>query len=279
MFGGEEGLVEILMNWGTMYGIKVVGALLILVVGLPVARILTRVAGRLMRKAKVEETLVLFGAQVLNFVMVVFLIIATLNQVGVQTTSLIAVLGATALAVGLALQSNLSSLAAGVLILLFRPFKVGDVIEASGVLGTVEAITMLVTRIIAPDGKTIIVPNTNVLGSAIINYTAKPFRRIDLVFGIGYNDDLLKAKAVLMEVLQSDQRVLTDPAPQVTVLELADSSVNFAVRPWVAGDDFWSTRCDLIEKVKLRFDQEGISIPFPQQDVHLFQDKAEATVQ
>ena len=263
-------LMQQIGEWLALYGLKIVGAVAILVLGIAAAKMLTKLIRRVMRKAKMDDTLVSFGGNIIHFFLVGFVAIAALNQIGFQTASLIAVLGAAGLAVGLALQSNLSSLASGVLILLFRPFKIGDLIEAAGVTGTVESIGILTTNLKMPDGKIAIIPNTKVYGDKLINFFTTPNRRIDLVIGISYDDDLLKAKEVLTQILSEDLRVLTDPAPKVQVLELADSSVNFAVRPWVKNSDFWSTRCDLIEKIKLRLDAEGISIPFPQTDVHLF---------
>ena len=265
-------LIKQIEEWLALYGLKIVGAAAILVLGIAAAKMLTRLIRRIMRKAKMDETLVSFGGNIIHFFLVGFVVIAALNQVGFQTASLIAVLGAAGLALGLALQSNLSSLASGVLILLFRPFRIGDFVEVAGVSGTVESIGILTTNLKLPDGRTAIIPNTKVYGDKLINFFSTPNRRIDLVIGIGYGDDLLKAKQVLNQILAEDARVLGDPAPTVQVLELADSSVNFAVRPWVSNSDFWNTRCDLIEKIKLRLDAEGISIPFPQTDVHLFKE-------
>lgn len=263
-------LMQPIGEWLALYGLKIVGAVAILVLGIAAAKILTKLVRRVMRKAKMDDTLVSFGGNIIRFFLMGFVVIAALSQLGFQTASLIAVLGAAGLAVGLALQSNLSSLASGVLILLFRPFKIGDFVEAAGISGTVDSIGILATNLKLADGRIAIIPNTKVYGDKLINFFTTPNRRIDLVIGIGYGDDLLKAKKVLTQILSEDSRVLTDPPPWVQVLELADSSVNLGVRPWVQNSDFWSTRCDLVEKIKLRLDAEGISIPFPQTDVHLF---------
>jgi small conductance mechanosensitive channel len=264
----EQILVE-LRGWLTLYGLQVVGALAILVLGIIAAKALAGITKRLMQKAGVEETLVSFGSKVIKAVLIAIVIIAALNQVGFATTSLIAVLGAAGLAVGLALQSQLSSLAAGVLILLFRPFKLGDVIDAGGALGTVEAIGLLTTHLKTPDGLAVVIPNTKVIGDNITNYNHEDVRRVDLVIGVGYEDDLLKTKDLLVEILGSHPLVLSDPAPQVSVMNLGDSSVDFAVRPWVKREDYWTVRFELTEQMKLSLDQAGINIPYPQRDVHL----------
>ncbi len=264
-----EQIYQPLRQWLALYGLQVVGAVVTLVVGLFLARVASRFFKRVLVRAKVDETLVGFFGDVTRFLLIAIVLIATLNQAGFATSSLIAVLGGAALAVGLALQGQLSSLAAGVLLLVTRPFKIGDMVEVGGTTGSVEGISILNTRLAGFDGTKITMSNSSVWGGKIVNYFETPTRRIDLVFGIGYDDDLKKAKQVLEEIVASDQRVLKEPAPSVVVTELADSSVNFAVRPWVNNSDWWATRCALIEQVKLRFDQEGISIPFPQQDVHL----------
>jgi small conductance mechanosensitive channel len=263
-------------SWLTLYGLQVVGAIAILVIGMMVAKAVNRIFVKVLRKAEVEDTLVVFGGNVMKFLLMTFVIIAALNQVGFQTASLIAVLGGAMLAVGLALQGQLSSLAAGVLILISRPFKIGDMVEvAGGTTGTVEAITILNTRLKGFDGTVMVLPNTSVYSNKITNYYTSPTRRIELVFGIDYGDDVQKAKEIVLKLMREDERVLPEPEPAVWLTELADSSVNLTARPWVYNADFWQVRCDLMEKVKLAFDQAGLSIPFPQQDVHL---KGEAPV-
>jgi small conductance mechanosensitive channel len=196
-------------------------------------------------------------------------IIAALGRLGVNTSSFVAVIAAAGLAIGFALQGSLANFAAGVMLIFFRPFKVGDYVEAGGVSGTVEEVQIFMTALKTPDNKAVVVPNSSITGGNIVNYSAKPIRRVDLVMGIGYGDDIKRAKQVLEQVVSEDDRVLDDPAPTIAVLELADSSVNFAVRPWVRTPDYWSVYFDLTERIKLEFDARGISIPFPQRDVHL----------
>jgi small conductance mechanosensitive channel len=198
-------------------------------------------------------------------------ILAALAQLGIQTTSFIAVIGAAGLAVGLALQGSLANFAAGVLMVIFRPFQVGDFIEGAGVSGIVEEMQIFTTQLRTPDNKTIIIPNAKITGDNVTNYTRKDKRRVDLVIGVSYRDEIGKVKGVVADVLNGDERVLKDPAPTIAVLELGDSSVNFAVRPWVRTEDYWDVYFETTEKIKKRFDAEGISIPFPQRDVHLYQ--------
>ncbi len=269
-------MFESVRGWLTLYGLQVLGAIIILVVGVIAAKAISRLFVRVLRKAKVEETLVSFGGNLMKFLLTAFVVIAALNQVGFQTASLIAVLGGAMLAVGLAMQGQLSSLAAGVLILVSRPFKIGDMVEvAGGVLGTVEAITILNVRLQGFDGTQTILPNTKVYSEKITNFHSTPTRRIELVFGIDYGDDLQQAKEIVLGIMRDDARVLPAPEPGVWLTELADSSVNLTARPWVNNADFWQVRCDLMEKVKQAFDEAGISIPFPQRDVRL---KGEAPV-
>ncbi len=206
-----------------------------------------------------------------NVGIIVFAGLAAFERVGVATTSIIAVLGAMGLALGLALQGALANFAAGALMLVFRPMKVGDLVEAAGVFGRVEEIQIFNTVILTPDNKTVIIPNGQVTGGNITNYSAKGLIRVDLIFGIGYTDDLLKAKQILEEIVKADERVASNPAPSVDVMELADSSVNFAVRPFVDPEVYWNVYFGLTEQVKMRFDKEGLSIPFPQRDIHVFQ--------
>jgi small conductance mechanosensitive channel len=200
-----------------------------------------------------------------------FVIIATINQIGVQTTSLIAILGAAGLAVGLAMQGSLANFAAGVLIVIFRPYKVGDFVEAAGVGGSVLQVQILTTILKTADNKQIVVPNAQIMGSIITNYSANPTRRVDLVVGISYDDDIDKARDTIKGLVDSDQRILKDPACVVAVSELGDSSVDFVVRPWVNTADYWAVKFDLTEAIKKRFDEEGLSFPYPQRDVHLHQ--------
>ena len=223
----------------------------------------------IMERRNIDALLASFTSNIAYVALIAFVIIAALSKLGIQTTSFVAIIGAAGLAIGLALQGSLANFASGVMIIAFRPFKVGDFIEAGGVAGVVEGIQMFSTQMRTGDNKQIIIPNSNITGSNITNYSAKDTRRVDMIFGIGYDDDIKKAKDVLTELIESDERILKDPAPLVALSELGDSSVNFVVRPWVNSADFWSVKFDFTEAVKLRFDQEGISIPYPQQDVHL----------
>ena len=254
----------------TVFGLKILAAIVILILGRWVAKMLRKLVQRLMNKAKVDPTLVTFVGNLTYVALMTFVILAALAQLGVQTTSFIAVLGAAGLAVGLALQGSLSNFAAGVLMIIFRPFKVGDFIEGGGAAGTVEEIQIFTTQLKTPDNKTVIVPNAKMTSDNIVNWSVKGTRRVDLVMGIGYGDDIDKARQIMGEVLAEDPRILIDPAPTIAVVELADSSVNFVVRPWVNAADYWGVHFDVTEKIKKRFDAEGISIPYPQRDVHVY---------
>lgn len=254
----------------TVYGMRVVAAIVIFVVGRWVAMGVAKIIKRVMLKSKVDVTLVSFVRNLSYIALLAFVIIAALNQLGIQTASFIAVLGAAGLAIGLALQGSLGNFAAGVLMIIFKPFKVGDFIEGAGTAGTVEKIEIFTTQLKSPDNKTIIVPNGKMTGDNIVNYTMKGTRRVELVFGIGYDDDIDKARSSIKEIVDQDGRVLKDPAPQIVVAELANSSVNFKVRVWTSSDDYWPFFFDTTEKVKKQFDAQGISIPFPQRDVHVY---------
>ncbi|SHH94787.1 mechanosensitive ion channel family protein [Desulfofustis glycolicus] len=272
------------MDWTTMldtiyellavYGIKVVGAIAIFIVGRWVAKGVTGLIKRLMVKKQVDVTLVSFVSSLTYLALLAFVIIAALNQLGIQTASVIAVLAAAGLAIGLALQGSLSNFAAGILMIIFKPFKVGDYIEGAGVAGTVEAIEIFTTQLVSPANQVIIVPNAKIAGDNIVNYTSKGTRRLDLVFGIGYGDDIDTARQTIMELVKQDSRIFSDPQPQVLVTQLADSSVNLTLRAWAANADFWNVHFELIETVKKAFDSKGVSIPFPQRDVHLYEHKA-----
>jgi len=257
----------------SVFGLKIIAAIAIYIFGRWLAKFLKNLSVKLMTKGKVDPTLVTFLGHVVYVGLLVFVILAALGQLGVQTTSFIAVIGAAGLAVGLALQGSLSNFAAGVLMIIFRPFKVGDLIEGAGVLGTVEEIQIFTTLLLTPDNRAVIVPNAKLSADNIINYTAKPDRRIDLVFGVSYSDNIDKVKEVISDVLSQDNRILGDPPPTIGLLEMADSSINFAVRPWVKPADYWGVYFDINEKMKKRFDAEGISIPFPQRDVHVYEHK------
>jgi len=256
----------------TLYGLKVIAALCIFVIGRWIAKGLKKFLGRIMTKSGVDATIIPFVQDLTYVVLLVIVIITALGKLGIQTTSLIAVLGAAGLAVGLALQGSLSNFAAGVLIIMFRPIRVGDFFQGAGATGTVEKIQIFSTTVKTPDNKVIIVPNGKLLTDNITNYSIKELRRLDLVIGVGYNDSIDQVKEVIAEILSQDSRILKDPAPIIGLVELADSSVNFAVRPWVKNGDYWPVYFATLEAIKKRFDAEGISIPFPQQDVHVYKE-------
>ncbi|MBU2965858.1 mechanosensitive ion channel [Amphritea sp. 2_MG-2023] len=255
--------------------INIAMAAAIFIVGRMISKFLVKMLGKVLRKGKMEDILVNFISAIANILLLLVVVVASLDQLGVDTTSMIALVGAAGLAVGLALQGSLQNFAAGVMLIIFRPFKEGDFVEAAGVAGVVEQISIFNTVMRTGDNKEVIVPNGNIYSGVITNYSARDTRRVDMVFGIGYGDDLKKAKALLEEIVTSDERVLQDPAPVIAVSELADSSVNFVVRPWVNAADYWAVKFDTTESVKLRFDQEGISIPFPQMDVHQYKHESE----
>lgn len=263
-----EPSAEAITAFITTYGLKVIGAIIILVLGRIGAGICRRIVARVMGKAKVDESIVSFVGALTYILVLAFAVLAALAKFGVQTTSLVAVLGAAGLAIGLALQGSLSNFAAGVLILVLRPFRVGDIIEGAGVLGTVQEIQMFTTIMATPDNVKILIPNGALFGSVIRNLTGYDTRRVDMVIGIGYSSSIQKAYDVVSNLIKGDERILADPAPQIAVSELADSSVNFVVRPWCKKEDYWAVKFDLTEKIKVAFDEEGIEIPFPQRTIH-----------
>jgi len=265
-----EHVVLKLQEWVVLYGLKVVAAAVILILGRLAAIGVRSFVKRILTKGRADETLVSFVTSVTYVAIMAFVIIAALGQLGVQTTSFIAVLGAAGLAVGLALQGSLANFAAGLLMIIFRPFKIGDYIEAGGASGIVKEIGIFTTELKTLDNKKVIVPNAKATGDNITNFTANDQRRVDIVARVGYGDDLDRVRAILMGILEEDERIVKDPAPTIGVLDLAESSVNFAVRPWVKTDDYWDVFFATQEKIRKRFHAEGISIPFPQQDVHLF---------
>ena len=255
--------------YASEYGLKVIAAIAIFFIGKWGVGKITLLIKKLMLKAYVDLTLVEFLENVIYFALLIVIILASLNALGINTTSFLAVFGAASLAIGLALKDSLSNIGAAVLIIIFKPFKVGDFIDAAGASGSVEQINLFSTIMATPDNKTIMIPNSSIIGSNITNFSSKPTRRINLVFGIDYNDDLKLAKETLMQIIKEDDRVLQEPAPLVAVGELADNSVNFVFRVWVKTEEYWSVHFDMIEKVKLEFDKVGISIPFPQMNVHI----------
>jgi small conductance mechanosensitive channel len=254
------------------YGLDVVAALVILVVGWVVAGWAKRaVTKTLSKSSRVDETLRQFFGDLTRYVVIIFTVLAVLDQFGVQTASLLAVFGAGALAIGLALQGTLSNVAAGVMLLIFRPFKVGDYVETAGQAGTVRSVNLFVTELATPDNIQILLPNGQVWGSAVRNYSHNPTRRIDIVVGIAYGDSIAKASESCMAVVKGDDRILNDPEPMVAVNGLGESSVDILVRFWCNGGDYWPLRFDTTRALKERMDADGITIPFPQRDVHLMQ--------
>ncbi|NNF07207.1 MAG: mechanosensitive ion channel [Candidatus Eisenbacteria bacterium] len=256
----------------TKYGMQVIGGVLILIAGKVLSGIVGKLVTRYLERAKVDPSLTNFFANLSRIAVLVFAIVAAMAKFGIQTTSFIAVIGAAGLAIGLALQGSLSNFAAGVLILLFKPFRMGDVIEAAGSTGKVKEIGIFTTILATADNQKIIIPNSVVTGSKIVNKNAYDTRRVDLMASIGYGDDIGKAKEVLVNILAANDNILPEPEPVVEVLEMADSSVNFVVRPWVNTKDYWPTYFALTRAIKEQFDENGLSIPFPQRDVHLFQE-------
>ncbi len=252
----------------TLYGLKLVGSIAIFFIGKWAIKLIALFIGKAMNKSKLDETLSKFLVKVIYGILFVFVVLAALNNLGVDTTSFVAIFAAAGLAVGLAFKDTFANIGAGVLLIFFRPFKVNDFISAAGETGSVEEINVFSTLLITLDNKQIIIPNSGIVGGNITNYSAKSTRRVDFVFGIGYDDDLKLAKTTLEEIVNADERVLKEPEPFVAVGELADSSVNFTVRVWVKSEDYWGVHFDTIEKVKLIFDEKKISIPYPQMDIH-----------
>ncbi len=276
--GGAEataGWMDKLQTIGLEYGLKILAALAVLIIGMWAAKLIRKGIVKAMEKKGLDPTLISFLSALVHVGVQAFVIVAALGALDIKTASFIAVLGAAGLAVGLALQGSLSNFASGVLMIIFKPISVGDFVEAGGTMGSVVEISIFTTVLNTPDNKKVIVPNSNVMGSNITNYNANGTRRVDLVAGIGYGDDIDKAKTVLEGILAADDRILKTPEPSVAVVEMADSSVNFVVRPWCTGADYWDVYFDTTEAIKKRFDEEGISIPFPQRDVHLYEHKGE----
>lgn len=265
-----QGYIDTAMEMVIQYAPKALLAIFTLIIGLWVIKYVVKGMLKALEKSKVDESLKKFLGSLFGAILKIMLLISVASMVGIETTSFIAIIGAAGLAVGLALQGSLANFAGGVLILLFKPFKVGDFIDAQGYMGSVSEIQIFNTIMKTPDNKTIIIPNGGLSSGSITNFSTESRRRVDMTFGIGYGDDLKKAKETLNTIFNADSRVLKDPAPMVVVSELADSSVNFSVRVWANASDYWGLFFDMQETVKLEFDKQGISIPFPQQDVHLF---------
>jgi len=258
----------------TTYGIKIIGAIIILILGRIAAGIGRKIVKRILEKSKTDPAIVSFVGSMIYFLILIFAVLAALAKFGIQTASFVAILGAAGFAVGFALQGSLANFAAGVLILVLRPFKIGDFIDGAGVAGTVKDIQLFTTVLATPDNVKIMVPNGKLFGDTIKNISAFDTRRVDLVIGIGYTSDIQKAYDVMMNLIKEDTRILSDPPATIAVSELADSSVNFVVRPWVKKEDYWGVKFDLTRKIKEAFDENGIEIPFPQQVVHMISEAA-----
>lgn len=250
------------------WSLKILLAVVIFVIGQLVAKVIVKILGKLLSHTKLEKILVDFIKSLVNALLLVFVIVATLDQLGVNTNSVIAVLGAAGLAIGLALQGSLQNFAAGFMLLIFRPFKAGDFVEAAGVAGSIEKIGIFSTTMHTGDNKEVIIPNGAIYSSNIINYSKRPTRRVDMIFSIGYGDDIRVARDVIASIIKEDARILAEPEPLIAVGELGANSVNLFVRPWVKTEDYWDVKYAVTEKVKVAFDANGITIPFPQMDIH-----------
>ena len=254
--------------------INIAFAVAIFVIGKILITVILGLVGKILKRSKMDNMLINFILSIANAVLLLVVIVAALDSLGVDTTSLIAIVGAAGLAIGLSLQDSLKNFAAGVMLLLFKPFKEGDFVEVAGVSGIVEKIAIFSSVMRSADNRELIIPNGSIYSDVITNFSARETRRVDMVFGIGYDADLRQAKQLLVDIISEDARILKDPDVVIAVSELADSSVNFIVRPWVNSADYWGVLWDTTEKVKLRFDEAGVSIPYPQMDVHLHkQDK------
>jgi len=269
-YTNPDQMLVMITEQGSDIGLKLVSAILIFLVGRWIVGMVVKAVRKALARTNMEDTLEKFLCNLLNGLLMVVVLIAAIGALGVQTTSLLAVLGAAGLAVGLALQGSLSNFASGVLIVAFRPYKVGDFIEAGGVAGTVKEVQIFTTIIHTGDNKKIIVPNSQIMDGTIINFSGNDNRRVDLVFGCGYGDDIDKVYSVLQEIIARDERILQDPEPSIALNTLGDSSVNFNVRPWCKKEDYWGVYNGVTEQVKRKFDEAGLNIPFPQTDVHLY---------
>lgn len=250
------------------WSVKILIALVIFIIGQLIAKIIAGILGKVLRHTKLDKILVEFIQSLVNALLLIFVIVAALDQLGVNTNSVIAVLGAAGLAIGLALQGSLQNFAAGFMLLIFRPFKGGDFVEAAGTAGVIEKIGIFSTTLLTGDNKEVIIPNSAIYSSNIINYSKRPTRRVDMIFSIGYGDDIRAARDVIAAILRQESRILPEPEPLIAVGELGANSVNFFVRPWVKTEDYWDVKFALTEKIKIAFDANGITIPFPQMDIH-----------
>ncbi len=266
-----QGLID---TYAIPWGIKIIAAIAIFVIGRYIARLIVKVLKKVMVKAKLDETLTNFLGSIVQAILTVVVVIAALEQLGVNTTSVLAIFAAAGLAIGLAFKDSLSNFASGIMLILFKPFKLGDFVEAAGVSGVIEEIRIFNTLMKTGDNREITVPNAHIYGGIITNYSARDTRRVDLIIGIGYDDNIGKAKSIIENIISKDSRLLSDPAPTIMVLELGESSIDIAVRPWVNSGDYWPTRADLLQAIKESFDKEGISIPYPQRDIHMISSAA-----
>ena len=264
-----QNILDTIYEYIAEYGLKVVGAIVIFIVGRWIAKLLANLVEKALIKAKVDATLTKFANNMCYITLLIFVIIAAVGKLGVPIVQFTMVVGAAGLAIGLALQGSLANFASGVLMLVFKPFKLGDFVELAGAKGTVKEIQIFNTVLASPDNVRVIIPNAQATGGNILNYSVNGTRRVDLVAGVSYEDDLKKTQEVIQQVLAGDDRVLEDPAATVAVSELGDSSVNFVVRPWVKAADYWDVYFDITQKIKLALDQNGISIPYPQRDIHM----------
>jgi small conductance mechanosensitive channel len=260
---------DMIMN----YGMKIVYSVAVLIIGLWVIKMIMKGFNKMMFKRHIDASLIPFLTSLANILLKTLLVITVLSMLGIEMTSFIAILGAAGLAVGLALSGTLQNLAGGVMILIFRPFGVGDLIEAQGYTGVVKEIQIFVTILTTPDNKTIIIPNGPISNGSLINYSTQETRRVDWTYGIGYGDKVEDAQKILMDLMNADERIIKDPLPFVGVSELADSSVNLATRAWVKPEDYWGVFFDMNQKVYNEFNAKGINIPFPQMDVHMHSNK------
>jgi small conductance mechanosensitive channel len=271
-----ESFLERLPEFAMTYGLKVIAALVIFFIGRWLAGLISGLIKKALLRSNVDENLATFLKNLAYFLILAFVIIAAIDKLGVQTTSFAAIIGAAGLAIGFALQGSLSNFAAGVMILIFKPFKAGDFVEVAGTMGSVVEVRIFNTVLSHPDNRKIIVPNAQITADKIVNFTDIDKRRVDMTFGISYDDDIRKAKEVLEGLLKADERVLSDPASMVAVSELGDSSVNLVVRPWTRPSDYWGLYFDLMEKGKVELEKAGLSIPYPQRDIHMFEEKKAA---
>lgn len=270
----ELDLATIWSGYIVPWSINVAIAMMIFFIGRKLARWFSKLLVGRMSSHGLDELLVRLSGNTVYYVLLIVVILAALDKLGVNTTSALAALGAAGLAVGLALKDSLSNFATGIMIVLFRPFKLGHFVEAGGASGSVQDVGLFSTTLLTPDNKRVVVPNSLIYSDTIVNYSAEDLRRVDMVFGIAYEDDINQARKLIETALAADERVLKEPVATVAVSELADSSVNFVVRPWCKKEDYWGVNFDMLEQIKLAFDQNGVSIPYPQQDVHMHEVKA-----